>query len=50
MNAVQDVRSSDRGSGLLGQSAQIDWRDVLVTAGFGNQMRVHLAWATEMTR
>jgi len=24
--------------------AQIDWRDVLVWAGFGNDIRAHLAW------
>jgi len=26
------------------ESAQIDWRDVLVAAGFGNDVRAHGAW------
>ena len=25
--------------------AQIDWRDVLVAAGFGNDLKAHLKWA-----
>lgn len=24
--------------------ANVDWRDVLVAAGFGNSLRAHLAW------
>ena len=26
------------------QIAQVDWRDVLVAAGFGHDVRAHLAW------
>jgi hypothetical protein len=26
------------------QIAQVDWRDVLVAAGFGNDVRAHQAW------
>jgi len=32
------------------RAAQIDWRDVLVAAGFGNDLRAHLVWATEVAR
>ena len=28
--------------------AQLDWRDVLVAAGFGNDLEAHLTWAEEI--
>ncbi len=29
--------------------AQLDWRDVLVAADFGNDLQAHLRWAAEVT-
>lgn len=31
------------------RAVQVDWRDVLVAAGFGSDLRAHLAWAAEVT-
>jgi hypothetical protein len=28
--------------------ARMDWRDALVAAGFGNDVKAHLGWAEEM--
>lgn len=30
--------------------AQLDWRDVLMAAGFGNDLEAHLRWADELVR
>lgn len=32
------------------QLAQIDWRDALMTAGFGQDVNVHLRWAQEVSK
>jgi len=30
--------------------AQIDWRDALMAAGFGNDLEAHLSWAKEICK
>ena len=30
--------------------AQLDWRDVLMAAEFGNDLKAHLSWAEEICR
>jgi len=30
--------------------AKVNWRDILVVAGFGSDLQAHLRWAAEVTR
>ena len=32
------------------QLAQLDWRDVLVAAGFGNDLEAHLKWIDKISK
>ncbi len=32
------------------RAAQVDWRDVLVAAGFASNLQAHLEWAADVTR
>ena len=47
--AVLKLSDSDTDKFLAAiELAQIDWRDVLMAAGFGNDLETHLKWAEEI--
>ena len=47
--AVLKLSDSDTDKFLAAiELAQIDWRDVLMAAGFGNDLEAHLKWAEEI--
>lgn len=35
---------------VAAELAQLDWRDVLMAAGFGNDLEVRLSWAKEICK
>jgi len=46
--AVLKLSQGDPGKFLDAAAlARMDWRDVLVAAGFGNDVEIHLKWAEE---